>query len=92
MYGQTKSIFSIFRFKNHNQTIINYFNERLTDASAKSFNAKIKAFSVDIILLLRACFADATVFFTTSIQFFRLIPLPEPFLSHPAILIFASAQ
>lgn len=31
-------------FKNHNRTIINYFNERLTNASAESFNAKIKAF------------------------------------------------
>jgi transposase len=31
-------------FENHNQTIINYFMERLTNASAESFNAKIKAF------------------------------------------------
>ena len=31
-------------FENHYQTIINYFNERLTNASAESFNAKIKAF------------------------------------------------
>lgn len=31
-------------FENHNRTIINYFNERLTNASAESFNAKIKAF------------------------------------------------
>lgn len=31
-------------FENHNQTIINYFEERLTNASAESFNAKIKAF------------------------------------------------
>ncbi len=31
-------------FENHNATIINYFEERLTNASAESFNAKIKAF------------------------------------------------
>ncbi|WIL18832.1 transposase [Prevotella bivia] len=31
-------------FKNHYQTIINYFQDRLTNASAGSFNAKIKAF------------------------------------------------
>lgn len=31
-------------FKNHNTTIINYFERRLTNASAESFNAKIKAF------------------------------------------------
>jgi transposase len=31
-------------FENHNRTIINYFNDRLTNASAESFNAKIKAF------------------------------------------------
>lgn len=31
-------------FSNHNTTVINYFEERLTDASAESFNAKIKAF------------------------------------------------
>ena len=31
-------------FENHNDTIINYFEERLTNASAESFNAKIKAF------------------------------------------------
>ena len=31
-------------FKNHYQTIINYFQNRLTNASAGSFNAKIKAF------------------------------------------------
>ena len=30
-------------FENHNTTIINYFEERLTNASAESFNAKIKA-------------------------------------------------
>ena len=31
-------------FENHNETIINYFEERLTNASAESFNAKIKVF------------------------------------------------
>ena len=31
-------------FENHNATIINYFQDRLTNASAESFNAKIKAF------------------------------------------------
>ena len=31
-------------FENHNVTIINYFEQRLTNASAESFNAKIKAF------------------------------------------------
>jgi len=31
-------------FENHNSTIINYFDRRLTNASAESFNAKIKAF------------------------------------------------
>lgn len=31
-------------FENHSRTIINYFERRLTNASAESFNAKIKAF------------------------------------------------
>lgn len=31
-------------FENHNTTIVNYFEQRLTNASAESFNAKIKAF------------------------------------------------
>ncbi len=31
-------------FENQSKTIINYFEERLTYASAESFNAKIKAF------------------------------------------------
>lgn len=31
-------------FENHNSTIINYFQDRMTNASAESFNAKIKAF------------------------------------------------
>lgn len=30
-------------FENHNVTIVNYFKQRLTNASAESFNAKIKA-------------------------------------------------
>lgn len=30
-------------FENHYRTILNYFDERLTNASAESFNAKIKA-------------------------------------------------
>lgn len=31
-------------FENRNSAIINYFDRRLTNASAESFNAKIKAF------------------------------------------------
>lgn len=31
-------------FENHRDTILNYFDERLTNAGAESFNAKIKAF------------------------------------------------
>ena len=31
-------------FENYNATIINYFEQRLTNAAAESFNAKIKAF------------------------------------------------
>lgn len=31
-------------FENHHATIVNYFEDRLTNASAESFNAKIKAF------------------------------------------------
>lgn len=31
-------------FENHNTTIVNYFERRLTNAAAESFNAKIKAF------------------------------------------------
>ena len=31
-------------FENHNASIVNYFEDRLTNASAESFNAKIKAF------------------------------------------------
>ena len=35
-------------FENHNATIINYFQDRLTNASAESFNAKIKAFRAQL--------------------------------------------
>lgn len=31
-------------FESHNTTIVNYFERRLTNAAAESFNAKIKAF------------------------------------------------
>ena len=31
-------------FKNHNERILNFFKERLTNASAESFNAKLKSF------------------------------------------------
>lgn len=31
-------------FENHNKTILNFFERRLTNASAESFNAKVKAF------------------------------------------------
>jgi transposase len=31
-------------FESHNATIVNYFQDRLTNASEESFNAKIKAF------------------------------------------------
>lgn len=35
-------------FQNHNSTILNYFIDRLTNASAESFNAKIKAFRTQL--------------------------------------------
>ena len=35
-------------FQNHNNTILNYFLGRLTNASAESFNAKIKAFRTQL--------------------------------------------
>ncbi|MEG2820500.1 MAG: transposase, partial [Muribaculaceae bacterium] len=38
---QFKTVIETFTV--HNETIINYFQNRLTNASAKSFNAKIKA-------------------------------------------------
>ncbi len=34
----------IEKFESHNATIVNYFEDRLTNVSAESFNAKIKAF------------------------------------------------
>ncbi|MDH6356141.1 transposase [Dysgonomonas sp. PH5-45] len=43
-FGETGLNRVLETFENHNQTIINYFNKRLTNASAESFNAKIKAF------------------------------------------------
>ncbi|MDL2323297.1 transposase, partial [Bacteroidales bacterium OttesenSCG-928-A17] len=42
-FGETQFSRVLETFRNHNRTIINYFNERLTNASAESFNAKIKA-------------------------------------------------
>ena len=42
-FGETGLNRVLETFENHNQTIINYFKERLTNASAESFNAKIKA-------------------------------------------------
>ncbi|NDV97619.1 DDE transposase, partial [Dysgonomonas sp. 521] len=42
-FGETGLNRVLETFENHNRTIINYFNERLTNASAESFNAKIKA-------------------------------------------------
>lgn len=43
-FGETQFNRVLETFENHNHTIVNYFNERLTNASAESFNAKIKAF------------------------------------------------
>ena len=43
-FGETNFNRVLETFENHNRTIINYFNDRLTNASAESFNAKIKAF------------------------------------------------
>jgi len=43
-FGETQFNRVLETFENHNQTIINYFKDRLTNASAESFNAKIKAF------------------------------------------------
>lgn len=43
-FGETQFNKVLDTFENHNRTIINYFNDRLTNASAESFNAKIKAF------------------------------------------------
>ena len=43
-FGENEFARVLETFENHNETIINYFEERLTNASAESFNAKIKAF------------------------------------------------
>ncbi len=43
-FGETQFNQVLETFENHYATIINYFNNRLTNASAESFNAKIKAF------------------------------------------------
>lgn len=43
-FGNTEFNKVLETFENHNTTIINYFERRLTNASAESFNAKIKAF------------------------------------------------
>lgn len=43
-FGETQFNRVLETFESHNQTIINYFKDRLTNASAESFNAKIKAF------------------------------------------------
>ncbi len=42
-FAQTQFNRVLDTFENHNRTIVNYFNDRLTNASAESFNAKIKA-------------------------------------------------
>lgn len=43
-FGNTEFNKVLDTFENHNVTIINYFEDRLTNAAAESFNAKIKAF------------------------------------------------
>lgn len=43
-FGETQFNRVLETFENHNRTIVNYFNDRFTNASAESFNAKIKAF------------------------------------------------
>ena len=43
-FGENEFARVLETFENHNDTIINYFEERLTNASAESFNAKVKAF------------------------------------------------
>lgn len=44
IFGENEFARVLETFENHNGTIINYFEERLTNASAESFNAKVKAF------------------------------------------------
>ena len=43
-FGENEFARVLETFENHNDTIINYFERRLTNASAESFNAKVKAF------------------------------------------------
>ena len=43
-FGENEFARVLETFENHNKTIINYFERRLTNASAESFNAKVKAF------------------------------------------------
>lgn len=43
-FGESQFNKVLETFENHNRTIINYFERRLTNASAESFNAKVKAF------------------------------------------------
>ena len=43
-FGENEFARVLETFENHNDAIINYFEERLTNASAESFNAKVKAF------------------------------------------------
>lgn len=43
-FGENEFATVLETFENHNETIINYFEGRLTNASAESFNAKVKAF------------------------------------------------
>ena len=43
-FGNNEFSKTLDTFENHNTTILNYFERRLTNASAESFNAKIKAF------------------------------------------------
>lgn len=43
-FGEDESNHVLETFENHNRTILNYFEDRPTNASAELFNAKIKAF------------------------------------------------
>lgn len=43
-FGENEFARVLETFENHHESIINYFEERLTNASAESFNAKVKAF------------------------------------------------
>ena len=43
-FGENEFARVLETFENHNDAIINYFEERLTNASVESFNAKAKAF------------------------------------------------